>query len=124
MLFFFSLLDLGNSLKFVTGATLRGLVIIETTAFVSGMFSRWITKTTTLSPRTQCSYPELQKRLNSWLPTALSVVRILTVCVVMMLLLNAWELFGFWNWLHYGVGEETVDTLIRIVLILFFSAID
>lgn len=123
VLFFFSLFDPGNSLKFMMGATLRSLVIIGIAAFVSGMFSRWIAKTITLSPLTQRSYPELQKRLNGWLSTALSVARILTVCVAVMLLLNAWGLFDFWNWLHYGAGEKTVDILIRIALILFFSAI-
>jgi len=104
VLFFFSLFDPGNSLKFMMGATLRSLVIIGIAAFVSGMFSRWIAKTI-------------------WLSTALSVARILTVCVAVMLLLNAWGLFDFWNWLHYGAGEKTVDILIRIALILFFSAI-
>lgn len=123
VLFFFSLFDPGNSLKFMMGATLRSLVIVGIAAFVSGMFSRWIAKTITLSPHTQRSYPELQKRLNGWLSTALSVARILTVCVAVMLLLNAWGLFDFWNWLHYGSGEKTVDILIRIALILFFSAI-
>ena len=123
VLFFFSLFDPGNSLKFMMGATLRSLVIIGIAAFVSGMLSRWIAKTITLSPLTQRSYPELQKRLNGWLSTALSVARILTVCVAVMLLLNAWGLFDFWNWLHYGAGEKTVDILIRIALILFFSAI-
>jgi len=108
VLFFFSLFDPGNSLKFMMGATLRSLVIIGIAAFVSGMFSRWIAKTI---------------RLNGWLSTALSVARILTVCVAVMLLLNAWGLFDFWNWLHYGAGEKTVDILIRIALILFFSAI-
>lgn len=123
VLFFFSLFDPGNSLKFMMGATLRSLVIIGIAAFISGMFSRWIAKTITLSPHTQRSYPELQKRLNGWLSTALSIARILTVCVAIMLLLNAWGLFDFWNWLHYGAGEKTVDILIRIALILFFSAI-
>lgn len=33
-----------------------------------------------------------------------------------MLLLNAWSLFDFWNWLHNGAGEKTVDILIRIAL--------
>ena len=49
--------------------------------------------------------------------------RILTFCVAIMLLLNAWGLFDFWNWLHNGAGEKTVDILIRIALILFFSAV-
>ncbi|EDV2570590.1 mechanosensitive channel protein, partial [Salmonella enterica subsp. enterica] len=123
VLFFFSLFDPGNSLKFMMGATVRSLAIIGITAFISGMFTRWIAKTITLSPHTQRNYPELQKRLNGWLSSALKVARFLTVCVAVMLLLNAWGLFDFWHWLHYGAGEKMVDILIRIALILFFSAV-
>ncbi len=123
VLFFFSLFDPGNSLKFMMGATVRSLAIIGIAAFISGMFTRWIAKTITLSPHTQRNYPELQKRLNGWLSSALKVARFLTVCVAIMLLLNAWGLFDFWHWLHYGAGEKMVDILIRIALILFFSAV-
>ncbi|EQB5413570.1 mechanosensitive channel protein [Escherichia coli] len=123
VLFFFSLFDPGNSLKFMMGATVRSLAIIGVAAFVSGMFSRWLAKTITLSPHTQRNYPELQKRLNGWLSAALKTARILTVCVAVMLLLSAWGLFDFWNWLQNGAGQKTVDILIRIALILFFSAV-
>ncbi|WP_217186088.1 mechanosensitive channel protein [Enterobacter soli] len=123
VLCFFSLFDPGNSLKFMMGATFKSLAIIGIAAFVSGLLSRWISKTITLSPQVQRNYPELQKRVNGWASVSLKVARILTVCVAVMLLLNAWGLFDFWNWLHNGAGEKTVDILIRIVLILFFSAV-
>lgn len=123
VLCFFSLFDPGNSLKFMMGATFNSLAIIGIAAFVSGLLSRWISKTITLSPQVQRNYPELQKRVNGWLSTSLKVARFLTVCVSIMLLLNAWGLFDFWNWLHNGAGEKTVDILIRIALILFFSAV-
>ncbi|WES69934.1 mechanosensitive channel protein [Superficieibacter sp. HKU1] len=123
VLFFFSLFDPGNSLKFMMGATVRSLAIIGLAAFASGILSRWIAKRITLSAQTQRNYPELQKRLNGWLSTALKAARILVVCVAIMLLLSAWGLFDFWNWLHNGAGEKTVDILIRIALILFFSAV-
>ncbi|HIE5388635.1 TPA: mechanosensitive channel protein [Enterobacter cancerogenus] len=123
VLCFFSLFDPGNSLKFMMGATFKSLAIIGVAAFVSGLLSRWISKTITLSPQVQHSYPELQKRVNGWMSVSLKVARILTVCVAIMLLLNAWGLFDFWNWLHNGAGEKTVDILIRIALILFFSAV-
>ena len=123
VLFFFSLFDPGNSLKFMMGATVRSLAIIGLAAFASGILSRWIAKRITLSAHTQRNYPELQKRLNGWLSTALKAARILVVCVAIMLLLSAWGLFDFWNWLHNGAGERTVDILIRIALILFFSAV-
>ncbi|MEB6379236.1 mechanosensitive channel protein [Leclercia adecarboxylata] len=123
VLCFFSLFDPGNSLKFMMGATFRSLAIVGVAAFVSGLLSRWLAKTITLSPHVQRSYPELQKRLNGWIGVSLKVARFLTVCVAIMLLLSAWGLFDFWNWLHNGAGEKTVDILIRIALILFFSAI-
>ncbi|MGK3225943.1 mechanosensitive channel protein [Enterobacter soli] len=123
VLCFFSLFDPGNSLKFMMGATFKSLAIIGIAAFVSGLLSRWISKTIALSPQVQRNYPELQKRVNGWASVSLKVARILTVCVAVMLLLNAWGLFDFWNWLHNGAGEKTVDILIRIALILFFSAV-
>ncbi|MFO3903389.1 mechanosensitive channel protein [Enterobacter hormaechei] len=123
VLCFFSLFDPGNSLKFMMGATFRSLAIVGVAAFVSGLLSRWLAKTITLSPHVQRSYPELQKRLNGWISMSLKVARFLTVSVAIMLLLSAWGLFDFWNWLHNGAGEKTVDILIRIALILFFSAI-
>ncbi len=49
------------------GATLQSLAIIGGAALVSGILSRWIAKTITLSPATQRNYPELQKRLNGWI---------------------------------------------------------
>ncbi|SFT51683.1 Small-conductance mechanosensitive channel [Kosakonia arachidis] len=123
VLFFFSLFDPGNSLKFMMSASVNSLAILSIAAFLSGMLSRWLNKTVTLSPQVQRNYPELQKRLNGWLSAALKTARILVVCATIMLLLNAWRLFDFWHWLNYGAGEKTVDILIRIVLILFFSAV-
>ena len=123
VLCFFSLFDPGNSLKFMMGATFHSLAIIGIAAFVSCLLSRWISKTITLSPQVQRNYPELQKRVNGWISASLKVARILTVCIAVMLLLSAWSLFDFWNWMHNGAGEKTVDILIRIALILFFSAI-
>ncbi|AJF75235.1 mechanosensitive channel protein [Raoultella ornithinolytica] len=123
VLFFFSLFDPGNSLKFMMGATVRSLAIVGAAALISGILSRWIAKTITLSPQTQRSYPELQKRLNGWISVALKVARILVVAVAIMLLLSAWGLFDFWNWMHNGAGQKAVDVMIRIALILFFSAI-
>src|SRR5699024_1812320 len=53
----------------------------------------------------------------------LKLARILTVCVAVLLLLDAWGLFDVWQWLAHGAGEKAVDILIRILLILFFSAV-
>ncbi|MGR4048981.1 mechanosensitive channel protein [Kosakonia cowanii] len=123
VLFFFSLFDPGNSLKFMMGASLSSLAILSVSAFISGVLSRWLDKTITLAPQVQRNYPELQKRLNGWLSASMKTARFLVVCTTILLLLSAWGLFDFWHWLNYGAGEKAVDILIRIALILFFSAV-
>src|SRR5699024_11823799 len=113
VLFFFSLFVPSNSLKFMMGATVRSLAIIGIAAFVSGMFSRWLAKTITLSPHTQRNYPELQKRLNGWLSAALKTARILTVCVAVMVLLRDGGVVDSWNWRPQGAGAHAQDILSR-----------
>ena len=122
-LFLLSIFNPGDSLKFMMSATVRSLVIIGLGALVSGILSRWISKTITLSPDLQRNYPELQKRVNGWISVMLKLGRILTVFAVSLLLLNAWNLFDLWRWLTLGAGVKMVDVIIRIVMILFFSAV-
>ena len=122
-LFLFSMFNPGDSLKFMMAATVRSLAIISIGALVSGMLTRWISKTIVLSPELRRSYPELQSRVNGWVSAMLKLARIITVFAVTLLLLNAWNLFDLWHWLTVGAGEKLVDIIIRIVVILFFSAV-
>ena len=123
VLFFFSIFNPGGSLKFMMSATVRSLAIIGVGALISGMLTRWISKTITLSPELRRTYPELQRRVNGWISFMLKAARILTVFAVVLLLLNAWNLFDLWYWLTAGAGERLVDVLIRVFMILFFSAV-
>lgn len=122
-LFLFSIFNPGDSLKFMMSATVRSLAIIGIAAFASGMLTRWIGKTITLSPELRRNYPELQNRVNDWVRAMLKLARIITVFATVLLLLNAWNLFDLWHWLTVGAGEKMVDVLIRIVMILLLSAI-
>lgn len=122
-LFLFSMFNPGDSLKFMMAATVRSLAIISIGALVSGMLTRWISKTIVLSPELRRSYPELQSRVNGWVSAMLKLARIMTVFAVTLMLLNAWNLFDLWHWLTVGAGEKLVDIIIRIVVILFFSAV-
>lgn len=122
-LFLFSMFNPGDSLQFMMAATVRSLAIVGIGALVSGMLTRWIGKTIVLSPELRRNYPELQSRVNGWVSAMLKLARVITVFAVTLLLLNAWNLFDLWHWLTVGAGEKLVDILIRIVVILFFSAV-
>lgn len=122
-LFLFSMFNPGDSLQFMMAATVRSLAIVGIGALVSGMLTRWIGKTIVLSPELRRNYPELQSRVNGWVSAMLKLARVIAVFAVTLLLLNAWNLFDLWHWLTVGAGEKLVDILIRIVVILFFSAV-
>ncbi|WP_249221637.1 MULTISPECIES: mechanosensitive channel protein [unclassified Pantoea] len=122
-LFLFSIFNPGDSLKFMMSATVRSMAIIVIAALISGMLTRWIGKTLTLSPDLRRNYSELQKRVNDWVKALLKLARVITVFATLLLLLNAWNLFDLWHWLTLGAGQKMVDVLIRIVMILLLSAI-
>ncbi|WP_338576955.1 mechanosensitive channel protein [Erwinia sp. E_sp_B01_1] len=122
-LFLLSMFNPGDSLKFMMSATVRSLAIIGLGALISGILTRWISKTIILSPDLRRNYPELQQRVNGWISVMLKLARTLTVFAVSLLLLNAWNLFDLWHWLTEGAGVKLVDVIIRIVMILFFSAV-
>lgn len=122
-LFLFSIFNPGDSLKFMMSATVRSLAIIGIAALISGMLTRWIGKTLTLSPDMRRNYPELQKRVNDWVKALLKLARVITVFATLLLLLNAWNLFDLWHWLTLGAGQKMVDVMIRIVMIVLLSAI-
>ena len=122
VLFFFSLFDPGNSLKFMMGATVRSPAIIGIAAFVSGMFSRWLAKTITLSPHTQRNYPgcKTAERL------AFGGIENGAYSDRLRGGNAAVERMGIVRFLELAAkrcGQKTVDILIRIALILFFSAV-
>ncbi|RPE03844.1 mechanosensitive channel protein [Candidatus Pantoea deserta] len=122
-LFLLSIFNPGDSLKFMMSASVRTLAIVGIAAFISGILTRWIGKTITLSPDLRRNYPALQKRVNDWVKAMLKLARVITVFATLLLLLNAWNLFDLWHWLTVGAGEKLVDVLIRIVMILLLSAV-
>ena len=75
------------------GATLCSLAIVGAAALVSGILSRWIAKTITLSPETNATTRSCKTAQRLDLRLAESRADPLTVCVAVMLLLSAWGLF-------------------------------
>ncbi len=123
VLFLLTQFDPGNSLKFMVAATVKSLMIISVGALISGLLTRWISRHITLSPKTRRSYPQLQQRINVYVSSALKICRVLVVFAVMLLLLDAWHLFDLGDWLSGNIGARVIDALLRIFIILIFSAL-
>lgn len=123
VLFFLSQFDFAGSLTFMMAATLKSLVVIGLGAVISGLLSRWILKRITLPDDVNRRYPLLQKRINSYIPGGLKILRVLVVLAVTLSLLDAWRIFNLSQWFLTETGAEVVGGLMHILFILFFAIV-
>src|SRR5471032_112792 len=123
VLFFLSQFDFAGSLTFMMAATVKSLVIIALGALISGLLSRWILKRITLPEDINRRYPMLQKRINSYIPGGLKILRVLVVLSVTLSLLDAWQVFNLHQWLTTESGQQVVGGVTHILLILFFAIV-
>src|SRR5471030_1036173 len=123
VLFFLSQFDFAGSLTFMMAATLKSLVVIGLGAVISGLLSRWILKRITLPDDINRRYPMLQKRINSYIPGGLKILRVLVVLSVTLSLLDAWQVFNLHQWLTTESGQQVVGGVTHILFILFFAIV-
>ncbi|MFZ4834600.1 mechanosensitive channel protein [Rouxiella sp. Mn2063] len=123
VLFFLSQFDFADSLTFMMASTVKSLAVIVLGAVISGLLSRWILKRITLPEDINRRYPHLQKRINSYIPGGLKVLRVLVVLTVTLSLLDAWKIFNLHQWLITESGSKVVSSIAHILFILFLSVV-
>lgn len=85
---------------------------------VAGLLSRLILGGVRLPPRVSSRIPLLEERLNSFVPRALTVLRVLVVIIVAAITLDAIGLFSISGWLESGIGSRMATATITVALIL------
>lgn len=123
VLFFLSQFDFAGSLRFMMTATVKSLVVIALGALISGLLSRWISRRITLPDDVNRRYPLLQKRINSYIPAGLKIIRVLVVLSVTLFLLDAWHIFNLNKWFMTESGEKVISGLGHILFILCFAIV-
>jgi len=121
MLFFLSQFDFGNSLSFMMGATVKSLLVIGLGALLSGMMTRWIARRISLPDQMNLRYPMLERRINSYIPNGLKILRVMVVLAVSLFLLDAWHLFNLQQWASSETGGKVIGGLLHILLILLIA---
>lgn len=118
VLFALSQFDIGNSLRFMMTATVKSLVVIGVGALLSGMLTRWIFRRISLPDDVNRRYPMLERRINSYIPNGLKILRVMVVLAVTLLLFDAWHLINLYQWASSENGEKIIDGLVHILLIM------
>lgn len=123
VLFLLSQFDPGNSLAFMMDATIKSLLVVGCGALVSGLLTRWISRRITLPADMKLKYPMLERRINSYIPSALQIMRFIVVVAILLFLLDAWHIFNLRSWLDSATGEKIISGIIHILLIMFIAVL-
>jgi small-conductance mechanosensitive channel len=121
VLFTLSQFDIGNSLRFMMTATVKSLVVVGLGALLSGMLTRWIFRRISLPDDVNRRYPMLERRINSYIPNGLKILRVIVVLAVTLLLFDAWHLINLYQWAGSENGEKIIGGLVHILLIVVIA---
>ncbi|CAI0763795.1 Small-conductance mechanosensitive channel [Serratia quinivorans] len=121
VLFALSQFDIGNSLRFMMTATVKSLLVVGLGALLSGMLTRWIFRRISLPDDVNRRYPMLERRINSYIPNGLKILRVIVVLAVTLLLFDAWHLINLYQWAGSENGEKIIGGLVHILLIVVIA---
>lgn len=118
-----SQVDPHDTLSFMTFASLRTLLAVAVGVLVSAVLSILLTRRITLPDDVRKRLPMLETRINAYVPAALKWVRLVILVVVVLVVLDAWQLFSMAEWLSSETGSTVVATLVRVSIVIAFAAL-
>ncbi|GHE20992.1 mechanosensitive channel protein [Halomonas urumqiensis] len=110
-----------DALPFVMFATLKTLAAVVAGMLVSSLLTQTIGRRIRLSDDLRRKLPQLEPRLNSYVPNALRVIRTLILIVVAMVVLYAWGAFDLAAWYASEAGRGLVAKLFSVAMILVIA---
>ncbi|MDH2432034.1 mechanosensitive channel protein [Pokkaliibacter sp. MBI-7] len=122
-LFLITQLRPDDALPFMAIATLRTVIYITVGLLLSALLGKLIGTRICISSELRRTLPLLEDRINSYVPAALKVIRLLLLATVIMLVMNAWSLFDTLSWLNSEEGIRLVSTIVHVAVILVISAL-
>ncbi|ROU01688.1 mechanosensitive ion channel protein MscS [Marinobacter sp. R17] len=112
-----------TALPYVAAATFKTLVYIGLGTLLGVVLAQLIGKEIRLSETLNTRLPNLQPRINLYIPNILKVARALILTLVVILVLDSWHFYSLAAWYATPTGTRVVVTLIHIALILLASAL-
>lgn len=82
-------------------------MVIGVGALISGQLTRWIFRRISLPDDVNRRYPMLERRINSYIPNGLKILRVMVVLTVTLLLFDAWHLINLYQWASSENGEKS-----------------
>ena len=112
----------GDALPFMASATFQTLVAVGGGFLVYAVLERIIMMGIRVPEETRRRLPQLEKRLNTYIPTGLRVVRTVVFLFVAALVASAWEFWNLTAWMASDSGSRMVGAAVNIAVIVILSA--
>lgn len=110
-----------DALPFVLMATLKTVVVVVVGMLLSSLLTHSIGRRIRLSDDLRRKLPLLEPRLNSYVPNALRVIRMVILAAVVLLVLDAWGAFNLAAWYASEPGRGLVGMLVSVAVILLLA---
>jgi len=111
-----------DALPFVLFATLKTLATVVVGMLASTFLTQTIGRQIRVSDDLRRKLPLLEPRLNSYVPNALRVIRVLILLTVTMVVLSAWGAFDLTGWYASEAGRDLVGKTVSVFVILAVAA--
>lgn len=107
-----------EGLRFLTLATLKSIAAMAVGGLIVSVLTRWIASGIPIPESTKAKLPLLERRVNSFIPNALTVLRFVAVIAVLAYILEAWSLLHYSDWLATSAGQRLVGGFVGAGIIL------
>jgi small conductance mechanosensitive channel len=123
VLFIISQIAPEEALPFMLSASLQTVIAAAVGFGISGLLSKAIGRRITFSENLRATVPMLEARVNSYVPNALKVIRVVILLLVLAATANAWRVFKFGAWLNSRSGQHIVGIAVHVAIVLVVAAL-
>ncbi|WP_102958268.1 mechanosensitive ion channel domain-containing protein [Mangrovicella endophytica] len=112
-----------DGLAFLAEASLRSVAAMAIGGLIVSVLTRLIVRGIPIPAATREKLPMLAPRVNSFIPNALTVIRVLVIIAVLGVILDAWSILEVREWARSSMGQRVIGGIIGagIVIITGFA---
>ena len=104
--------------SYMAQGTLQTALAVGVGAFLALTLTQATGRRFQLGEQRRRSLPQLEQRLNAYIPFALKTARALIILIVGAAILDAWQVIDFFGWLTSEGGISAVGIIVSVALVL------
>ncbi|MGM0675814.1 mechanosensitive ion channel domain-containing protein [Ectothiorhodospira marina] len=112
-----------QALPFMLTATVQTLIAGMIGIALSAFLTRVILRRIHLPEDTRDRFPQLEERLNAYIPTTLKITRFTILAIVAGVILDAWTPFSLTAWVVSDSGSLIISKIVAVTLIIGFTLV-